>query len=142
MSKHILRSEYAKKLLDPRWQKLRLEVLSRDNWTCKSCGAKDKTLHAHHVFYWPEQENPWDYPAETIVTVCDACHADEHRDMRQREAGLMFSACMAGFRTYNDVSRLTEILDTMAHAVKEPEREKELIQMIKDHMKSMRREVK
>lgn len=31
------RSNYAEKLRDPRWQKLRLQVMERDEWMCEIC---------------------------------------------------------------------------------------------------------
>lgn len=32
------KEEYAKKLMDPRWQKKRLEIFKRDGWKCQNCG--------------------------------------------------------------------------------------------------------
>ena len=60
------------KYQDPRWQKLRLKVFERDNFTCKGCGAKDKPLHAHHIRYCGEI---WESPLEDLVTQCKDCHA-------------------------------------------------------------------
>jgi len=51
---------YSEKLKDPRWQRKRLEVMQRDDFTCRNCGAKDKTLHIHHVRYLKGFE-PWEY---------------------------------------------------------------------------------
>lgn len=62
---------YWQKLQDPRWQKRRLEILQRDNFTCKDCGAKDKTLHVHHDFYTGE---PWEAPSLWLHTLCSECH--------------------------------------------------------------------
>ena len=71
------KAEYAAKLKDPRWQKLRLQALDRDGWACRVCGTNTETLHAHHSFYdWGA--DPWDYPPATIITVCDDCHNMEH----------------------------------------------------------------
>jgi Zn finger protein HypA/HybF involved in hydrogenase expression len=64
---------YFEKLKDPRWQKKRLEILERDNWTCKECGSKDKTLHIHHGFYTGGCD-PWEYVSSTLHTVCEDCH--------------------------------------------------------------------
>ena len=52
---------------------MRLEVFKRDDATCLSCGAKDKTLHAHHLEY-AKSGNPWDVPTEKIETLCVECH--------------------------------------------------------------------
>lgn len=67
------KSEYGKKLLDPRWQRLRLKVLDFDNWTCVDCSSSTKTLHVHHLFYLRDHE-PWEYDPEDLVTLCDGCH--------------------------------------------------------------------
>lgn len=69
---------YSEKLKDPRWQKKRLEVFERDNWTCKICGCKDKTLHVHHKFYFSDYDtNPWDYDGLLLETLCKDCHEEE-----------------------------------------------------------------
>lgn len=69
---------YSEKLKDPRWQKLRLEILNRDEWTCQYCGAKDKTLHVHHYAY-PKSGNPWDADGGDLNTLCEDCHENTHR---------------------------------------------------------------
>lgn len=64
---------YSEKLRDPRWQKKRLEILSRDKWTCLECGEMEKTLHVHHLYYCG---NPWDVPSFALRTLCESCHDD------------------------------------------------------------------
>lgn len=65
---------YSEKLRDPRWQKLRLEVMQRDGFKCLCCGATDKTLHVHHLFY-VNGGNPWDTKEHLLETLCESCHA-------------------------------------------------------------------
>lgn len=67
---------YAEKLKDPRWQKKRLEILSRDEFVCQSCFSDTKTLHVHHRRYLPGKE-PWDIPNDLLVTLCEICHQEE-----------------------------------------------------------------
>ena len=79
------RSAYAEKLLDPRWQKMRLEVLQRDSFSCQHCGDKTKTLHVHHTYY-QYGKDPWDYDAGSLITYCEDCHtlAEQTReDLRE-----------------------------------------------------------
>lgn len=64
---------YSEKLLDPRWQKKRLEVFNRDKWTCLHCGDTTTTLNAHHLEY-STSGNPWDTPIESLQTLCVECH--------------------------------------------------------------------
>ena len=70
-------SSYASKLKHPNWQKKRLLILSRDNWTCLDCRSKDKQLHVHHLVY-NKNGNPWDVPDDWLVTVCFDCHKRRH----------------------------------------------------------------
>lgn len=66
---------YSEKLKDPRWQKKRLEILNRDEFTCQMCLDKESTLHVHHGYY-EKNYNPWDYDSNTLHTVCENCHLE------------------------------------------------------------------
>lgn len=68
-------SSYAQKLKDLRWQKLRLEILNRDEWACRSCGDATNTLHVHHGYYERGRE-PWEYDPRSLHTLCEECHLD------------------------------------------------------------------
>jgi hypothetical protein len=70
--------QYAEKLKDPRWQKLRLQVFERDGWKCRVCDSETSTLHAHHTYYKTDSEGPWDYNHGSIITLCDQCHEEAH----------------------------------------------------------------
>jgi len=63
--------KYSDKLKDPRWQRRRLEVLSRDDFQCQCCGDKEATLHVHHKQY---HGNPWDAHMDSLETLCEVCH--------------------------------------------------------------------
>lgn len=63
---------YSEKLKDPRWQKKRLKVLERDDFTCQVCGDDKKTLHVHHKKY--SAKNPYDEPMQNLLTLCCYCH--------------------------------------------------------------------
>lgn len=78
-------SSYSEKLKDPRWQRRRLEILSRDQFTCRECFSKEKTLHVHHLAYVSGKE-PWDYEDSILLTLCETCHADiEQSQIKQCE---------------------------------------------------------
>lgn len=64
---------YSEKLRDPRWQKLRLAVMGRAGFACEDCGDTKRSQHVHHRIYAPGRD-PWDYPIENFVCVCDSCH--------------------------------------------------------------------
>lgn len=63
---------YAEKLKDPRWQKKRLEIFERENYTCQSCGDTSTTLHVHHCHYF--KGNPWDTDSGWLKLLCEKCH--------------------------------------------------------------------
>ncbi len=65
---------YSEKLRDPRWQKKRLQIFERDNWTCLCCSSKDRELQVHHVVY--RHLDPWGYPDYLYQTLCNKCHEE------------------------------------------------------------------
>lgn len=65
------RQTYSEKLLDPRWQKLRLQIFERDEFSCRHCGDAESTLNAHHLRY---HKNPWESPTGELITLCRDCH--------------------------------------------------------------------
>jgi len=75
------KGEYYEKLKDPRWQKKRLEIMERDGWRCAYCDDTKSTLTVHHTFYKMDAD-PWDYPSESLLTLCQKCHQAE-ADLRQ-----------------------------------------------------------
>ena len=79
---------YSDRLRDPRWQKKRLEILERDEWMCQSCFDSESTLHVHHRRYLQDVE-PWDYPANLLLTLCESCHQQEKDDRPGYEEDLL-----------------------------------------------------
>ena len=73
---------YWKLLKDARWQRKRLEIMQRDNFTCIACGRSDKdegtTLNVHHAYY-EKGKKPWEYDDDMLVTVCSECHEGRHK---------------------------------------------------------------
>lgn len=66
-----------KDYLHPNWQKKRLEILERDNFTCQLCENKNKTLHVHHQYYIKNRKI-WDYLNSCFITLCEDCHRAVH----------------------------------------------------------------
>jgi hypothetical protein len=87
---------YQQKLLDPRWQRKRLEILQRDNWTCQACLDTEHTLHVHHRYY-QKDKNPWEYPPQSLVTLCAECHEKETNTRGTMEITLLNALNDAGF---------------------------------------------
>ena len=80
--------KYSDKLKDPRWQKKRLEVLKRDEWQCQRCHDSKSMLAVHHRRYLVGKE-PWDYPDELLITLCENCHEDEREARPDYEDDLL-----------------------------------------------------
>lgn len=66
-----MKQTYTEKLRDPRWQRLRLQILERDSFTCTLCGDTETELHIHHEEYVGE---PWEAPIDKLKTLCKHCH--------------------------------------------------------------------
>jgi hypothetical protein len=76
--KKVSNISYADKLKHPKWQRKRLEIMSRDNFTCRCCKDTETTLHVHHVYY-ESNKDPWDSLNIDLVTLCEDCHKEWHR---------------------------------------------------------------
>lgn len=73
-------SEYSRLLKDARWQKKRLEVMQRDNFTCQNCGRglnDGIVLNVHHIRY-RRGLLPWEYNDCELITLCEDCHCKTH----------------------------------------------------------------
>lgn len=73
---------YWQLLKDPRWQRKRLEIMARDKWRCRKCYNKDKSLNVHHGYY-EKGRMPWEYPDQSLSTLCEDCH--EHITLLRRK---------------------------------------------------------
>lgn len=81
-------TQYIELLKDPRWQKKRLEILQRDGWACQGCFDTESTLVVHHKRYL-DAVNPWDYPDDLLITLCETCHEDEREERPGIEGDLL-----------------------------------------------------
>ena len=79
----------------PGWDRLRLIVRQRDNFTCQMCGAPElgRTHHVHHkipfrTFHSLQEANRLD----NLVTLCPNCHQKAETNIRMRSglAGLSY----------------------------------------------------
>jgi len=101
-----VKSDYSKKLSDPRWQELRAEVLKRDGFRCCTCEDSSSELHVHHHFYIFGLD-PWEYPAGTLETLCFRCHKWA-TEMNKR-----LRASLCSVRT-EDLSRVIGYIEAVA----------------------------
>lgn len=69
-----MEKSYLELLKDPRWQKKRLKIMERDNFTCQMCSDTHSTLTVHHKRYvWGRK--PWEYTDKDLITFCEDCHS-------------------------------------------------------------------
>lgn len=97
---------YSEKLKDPRWQKKRLKILERDQFSCRFCGDEDSTLHIHHISY---NNNPWDVPDLLLITLCKGCHKKEEEDLSVHYKTLVKELRALGFLS-DDMDFLIDML--------------------------------
>lgn len=100
------RLNYREQLLDPRWQKKRLEIFERDGWKCVSCRAADKTLHVHHLRY-ERGRPPWEGHDRSKITLCADCHEAFHNV----DATDILGALMAGGISLDNLWSLMGVID-------------------------------
>ena len=62
-------------LQSPKWNKKRLAVLQRDQYTCQSCGITNVPLHVHHMSGYELIPNE---PTTCLISLCEDCHTAEH----------------------------------------------------------------
>ena len=70
-------SNYLEILKDKRWLKKNKRILKRDKYKCTACGSKNH-LQVHHTFYYADYPNPWEYPNDSLITLCAKCHREYH----------------------------------------------------------------
>ena len=75
--KNKFKDEYSLLLNNPLWQRKRLEIMQRDNFSCCICGSNTNTLNVHHRYY-ESDKFPWEYPDDCFLTVCVNCHQEFH----------------------------------------------------------------
>ena len=89
------KTTYSEKLRDPRWQRKRLEIMQRDNFTCQKCESTEKTLNVHHCYYETGNE-PWEYPSASLVTLCFDCHDEETFNGKRSKQNLINALSSGG----------------------------------------------
>lgn len=73
---------YEEQLKTLQWQAKRRWILSRDAYRCQVCLSR-KNLQVHHMYY-TSGKMAWQYPDSALVTLCDACHENEHKKQQDR----------------------------------------------------------
>jgi hypothetical protein len=101
---------YIEKLQDPQWQKKRLEIMSRDGFQCIKCSSKTNTLTVHH-FYYISGRMPWEYPSQSMVTLCRKCHVEGNDDSCPRPSYFYLWEVSACFEIGRQIEMLQQDID-------------------------------
>ena len=109
-------SNYSELLKDPRWQKKRLEIMQRDNFTCQFCFSATKTLHVHHLAY--EGSHPWETPNDKLVTVCERCHEEVEEVKKQYPVFAQVKLNLLKVFIYYEMGRDEEFFETLLQIYK------------------------
>lgn len=108
---------YVELLKDPRWQKMRLEIMQRANFICQYCGATDKELQIHHRVYHKDAK-PWEYENDELITLCKGCHEDETGANSE-----LYKSFLELKQTFTDIGfsigLLQRVLSTITYAIEE-----------------------
>lgn len=82
--------DYQDQLQDPRWFAKRSKILERDGRICQHCGNPHR-LHVHHKEYAGDFRPPWEYGDDDLVTLCENCHEDLHRNENTQKLSKFWS---------------------------------------------------
>lgn len=95
----MAKKTYSDKLLDPRWQKKRLKIFERDNWSCVCCADSSSTLSVHHKSY---NVNPWNVENDQLMTLCVLCHKlyEQAKKISDFNGQVKFRINDNGFKSY------------------------------------------
>jgi hypothetical protein len=115
-------SKWSSAFRDSRWQKKRLEIMERDEWTCRSCGATGEgvMLNVHHAYY-ETGKAPWEYPSDSLLTWCDQCHSERHEAMKDIMNGLANTTESVFYGLYGIMTAKTGLLSFIAESVLSPQ---------------------
>jgi 5-methylcytosine-specific restriction endonuclease McrA len=70
----------------PGWERVRQQVLKRDNFTCQHCGARND-IHVHHIIPYRKTK---DNSLSNLITLCRSCHTKmDMAFIRKEKEGLI-----------------------------------------------------
>lgn len=120
-----MNSPYQNLLNRKEWQDRSHHIKTRDNLKCQAfnCSTPNSILQVHHLDYF-NHHDPWDYPDDMLITLCEQCHKKEINRYKF-EQDLYTSLKMKGFLAcdimamtaliYTDKVFLISLLDTIRY---------------------------
>ena len=82
-----MKNQYARQYLEKEWIELRNEIIKRDENKCQDCleWVTENTANVHHTYYVANRK-VWEYPKDTLITLCKKCHKKRHKECDTKEA--------------------------------------------------------
>lgn len=89
---------------DPRWQRVRLRVMERDEFACKCCGSADRELQVHHLAY-AKGKRIWEANDADLITLCHHCHSlvEMYVTLIRRHGHRLIQAHRAGKKSLQEI---------------------------------------
>lgn len=100
---------YRENLQSPKWKRRRVRILKRDNNTCQNCGDTNQ-LQVHHCYY-ESGLKPWEYPVESLITLCNDCHVRATYGLQNMMEELEYTLRKKGITTFDFKAMLVAITD-------------------------------
>lgn len=97
---------------NPQWQRRRLEILNRDNFTCQRCYDTETQLEVHHVVY-RNRTKYQDYLDKELITLCRKCHQHETENLDRSIEFLVYQIRTSGMLS-------DEIMELASYHMKNP----------------------
>ena len=91
---------YSDDIKSGKWQRLRLEVMQRDQFRCRACKCENN-LNVHHLYY-ESDKHIYDYEIESLVTLCENCHSKLHKDLA-KVSGIVAFKVLVGDMDLTDI---------------------------------------
>jgi hypothetical protein len=92
---------------NPRWQRRRLAIMKRDEFTCRYCGNETTELHIHHLIDL-NGRNPWESEDDHLLTICATCQTDEE-NLKSDDHMLIGMFSLSGLKRRDLYSLATEL---------------------------------
>lgn len=105
-----------------KWFKKRGIILRRDNYKCTVCSS-DKNLRVHHTFYYKNYVAPWEYPNNSLLTLCEDCHKKWH-EQHEIEYRKNPKTDIENKKNKQSTKVFVSLADKLAHRKKERHRRK------------------
>lgn len=109
----MAKETYSELLRNPMWQKKRLEILEREDFTCQLCSDKETELQIHHKEYH-KGKKPWQYENTNFQSLCKYCHKVVE-DFKDKKLIAIIAA-----KTYEeniDCYRISTIFNSLTHGL-------------------------